>query len=192
MAPASAHLRVPETSFVRATVPATEALVKRYSEYRLRQGRQLLDLMPREGVRAVIRACRSTRSKGSIDELAEFCADLIPLPPIGVWLADFQDHREAHFALDGVFESGPRSPDGTPVAVSLRELRHQGHVWVAQLLVSPLSGLWEGALRFHRETAPGSWQTGNVFREESVEAIRDRFLAFDDGTVAAFLRSTLP
>lgn len=175
-------------------IPVTEALVRRYAMYRLRQGRELLELMPREGRREVIRACRarSEGGDGSVEALADYCASLLPLPPLAVWLADFQAHRAAHLALDDPSAAGPRSPDGSPVVVGARQLHFEGRSWVAQLLVSPIEGFWQGAIQFHGEGRPGSVRTGCIFREPAVDRIRDRFRSFDETTVSAFLRSALP
>lgn len=174
-------------------IPVTEALVRRYAEYRLRQGRELLELLPREGRRALIRACRArSGGDGSFEELADYCASLLPLPPLAVWLADFQTHRAAHLAFDDPAVAGPRSPDGSPVVVGVRELRFEGRPWVAQLLVSPVDTLWQGGIQFHGEGHPDSVRTGCIFREPVVDRIRDRFRDLDETTVAAFLRSALP
>lgn len=175
------------------SLPVSKALTRRYLEYRLRQGRELLALIPREGRRELIRACRARTGGGeSIEGLADFCADLLPLPPLAGWLADFQEHRAAHLALDDPSAVGPRSPDGSPVIVGVRELRHDDRGWVAQLLVAPRDGGWEGAIHFHSPDAATAVRTGGVFRETEVEAIRHRFDALDPSTVTAFLRSALP
>lgn len=174
-------------------IPATEALLRRYAAYRLRQGRELLELLPREGRREVIRACRSRgEAEGSIEELAAFCAGLLPLPPFHVWLADFQAHQASHLSFEDPAVAGPRSPDGSPVVVGVKELSFRGRPWVAQLLVSPVDGLWQGAIQFHGDGRDDTVRTGCIFRETTVETIRDRFRAFDEITVAAFLRSALP
>lgn len=172
----------------------TEALAHRYAAYRLRQGRELLQLVSREGRREIIRACRDRTGGGdSLDELAAFCATLLPLPPLAVWLEDFQQHRSAHLALDDPAAVGPRTPDGSPVIVGVRELRHAGCAWVAQLLVTPRDTGWHGAIHFHRQDGDGSSvRTGHIFREGGVEAIRERFDSLGSSTVAAFLRSALP
>ena len=177
--------------------PATLALRERYRAYRLRQGRDLLNLIPREGLREVVRACRplAELSRGtdvSLDDLSAFCADLLPLPPLSVWMGDFQAHREAHLADQAAADAGPRTADGTPVAVAVRHFRVAGREWVGQLLVWPCDDRWEGAIQFHRDETARVWRTAAVFQEESVSAIRQRFDIFDDSTLSAFLRSSLP
>ena len=177
--------------------PATLALRERYQAYRLRQGRDLLNLIPREGLREVVRACRplaalSPGTDVSLDDLSAFCADLLPLPPLSVWMADFQHHREAHLADQAAAEAGPRTPEGTPVAVAVRHFRASGSEWAGQLLVWPCKGRWEGAIQFHRDETARVWRTAAIFQESSVSAIRQRFDIFDDSTLSAFLRSSLP
>lgn len=179
---------------MRQRSPATSALQERYRAYRLRQGRELLNLMPRDGLRQVIQAYgpRSGVGDVSLDELAVFCADLLPLPPLSVWMTDFQRHRDAHMADEAPSDAGPRSPDGGPVVVAVRHFRYRARHWVGQLLVWPLEDRWEGAIQFHGGDDERTWRTAPIFREASVSAIRERFGIFDDPTVAAFLRSALP
>lgn len=177
--------------------PATVALRERYRAYRLRQGRDLLNLIPREGLREVVRACRplaglTPGADVSLDDLSSFCADLLPLPPLSVWMADFQGNREAHLADQAAAEAGPRTPEGTPVVVAVRHFRAVGHEWAGQLLVWPCEDRWEGAIQFHRDETARVWRTAAIFQEPSVTAIRQRFDIFDDTTLSAFLRSSLP
>lgn len=176
--------------------PATLALRERYQAYRLRQGRDLLNLIPREGLREVVRACRPLSARPgtdvSLDDLSAFCADLLPLPPLSIWMADFQQHRDAHLADQAAAEAGPRTPEGTPVAVAVRHFRSGGLEWAGQLLVWPCEGRWEGAIQFHRDETARVWRTAAIFQEPSVSAIRNRFDIFDDSTLSAFLRSSLP
>lgn len=189
--------RVQRSAPGSAASPATLALRERYQAYRLRQGRDLLNLIPREGLREVVRACRpltalSPGTDVSLDDLSSFCADLLPLPPLSVWMADFQQHREAHLADQAAAEAGPRTPEGTPVAVAVRHFRSSGSEWAGQLLVWPCKGRWEGAIQFHRDETARVWRTAAIFQESSVSAIRQRFDIFDDSTLSAFLRSSLP
>lgn len=185
--------RVGGAPAVRPRSPATSALQDRYRAYRLRQGREFLNLIPRAGLRRVIQACRPRSGEDvSIDELAAWCADRLPLPPLAVWMADFQQHRAAHLADEAPTEAGPRSPDGTPVVVAVRHVRHRSKEWVGQLLVQPRDDRWEGAIQFHGDDDGHAWRTAPIFRERSVTEIRERFRSFDDATLAAFLRSALP
>jgi hypothetical protein len=47
-------------------------------------------------------------------------------------------------------------------------------------------------VRFHPAGRPDFVQTGEILREESPEEVRRRFRDFDEGTLAALLRSVLP
>jgi hypothetical protein len=78
------------------------------------------------------------------------------------------------------------------VTVEVRTLHHQGSSWVAGLGLRPLEPLWVGHVRFHPAGRPDFVQTGEILREESPEEVRRRFRDFDEGTLAALLRSVLP
>ncbi|MBT8336121.1 MAG: hypothetical protein KJO11_05915 [Gemmatimonadetes bacterium] len=175
--------------------PVSEALQSRYRAYRIEQGRALLGLVPREGLRALVRAAgvgSSSDGQASLDALAAYCADRLPLPPLPVWARDFAAHREAHIADAPLLEAGPRSPNGAPVAVAVRGFRSAGVERVARLVVRPRGDDWEGAVEFPTPGDGRATRTAPVFREATVPAIRNRFDSFDDRTLEAFLRSTLP
>ena len=175
--------------------PVSAALQSRYRAYRLEQGRALLGLVPREGLRALVRAAgvgAAGDGEASLDALAAYCADRMPLPPLAVWVRDFATHREAHIADAPLLEAGPRSPDGAPVAVAVRGFRSAGVERVARLVVRPRGEDWEGAVEFPTVGDGRPTRTAPVFREATVPAIRNRFDSFDDRTLEAFLRSTLP
>lgn len=186
-----------DTAAARRPSPATVALRERYAAYRLRQGRDLLNVIPREGLREVVKACRPLADLApdadvSLEDLAAFCADLLPLPPLSVWMTDFQVNRDAHLLDQANGEAGPRTADGTPVVVAVRHFKADGREWVGQLLVWPRDRGWEGAIQFHRDETARVWRTAAIFQEEGVSAIRRRFDVFDDSTLVAFLRSSLP
>ena len=177
------------------TAAVSEPLRRRYASYRRDQGRALLAMVPRDGLRSLVRASGAValaREDASLDELAEFCADLLPLPPLLTWARDFQRNREAYLADSPVLEAGPRSPDGTPVAVAVREFVERGRGCVARLLVRPRGNDWEGSIEFSAGAGVRPSLTAPVFMEATVPAIRNRFESFDDRTLSAFLRSTLP
>ncbi|MDT8341963.1 MAG: hypothetical protein RQ751_10665 [Longimicrobiales bacterium] len=190
-------------------------LRERYAAYRRAQGRELLNVIPREGVRSLLRHLRASgdasvdaargptpragRAEASVEAdggallewLAARCEALLPLPPFEVWVRDFQGGREEYASEPGP-PLAPSAPDGSPVAVEVRSLRHAGEAWVAALAVRPAAERWVGHIRFHREGDPGAVTTGEIFREDSPVQVRERFRSFDPHTLSAFLRSALP
>ncbi len=179
--------------------PATETLRLRYEAYVLRQGRELLTLMPREGVRALVRRIRAELPRETepndplLDDLARYAATLLPLPPFGVWLGDFTAHRAAHLAqTDPPLRDGPEAPDGESVAVDVRSFSATGEEWIGELQVRSVPAGWRGSLHFHRPGAAKSGCTGEVFRERDLTTLRERFRSLDTPTLQAFLRSSLP
>lgn len=182
-----------------AALPVTPALRDRYTRYRLQQGRELLTLLPREGIRVLLRrrllADRAGGDPGlAMEELATACADLLPLPPFAVWLRDFQEHRRAYLETDVLGPAGPEAPEGAPVTVAVRSFLADGEAWTAELVVRQGSDgrRWDGCLHFHRGEGDPVARTGDVFSEPRAEEVRERFRAFDDHTLRAFLRSSLP
>jgi hypothetical protein len=175
--------------------PATAALRLRYEAYRERQGRDLLVLLPREGVRALVRRLREREPDGEVtlDRLASIAVDLLPLPPFRVWMEDFHHNRSAHFEIsEPPMGDGPSSPDGEPVTVEVRSFSVGSDEWVASLCVHPVACGWHGSIHFHRPPERHTVRTADVFREREADAVRERFRTFDAHTLEAFLRSALP
>ena len=184
----------------------TDTLRERYESYRRNQGRELLDLLPAEGLRGILRYLRDgawpsdQRLEGStsglddvvtLEDLARRCADLLPLPPFEVWAEDFHRSRSAYESQPGP-PLAPRSEDGRPVTVAVRTIGYEGVAWVAGLGLRPQDPLWVGHVRFHPAGDPEFVQTGDILREGSPEEVRRRFADFDDRTLEALLRSVLP
>ena len=178
------------------------SLRDRYEEYCRTQGRELLNLVPREGVRSLLRLLHDvdgmpTSSDGdsasgdALDRLAELCRRLLPLPPFEVWTEDFHRARSAYAGLPGP-PLAPQAEDGRPVTVAVRALTHRSEPWVADLALRPLEGRWVGHVRFHRPGDPSFVQTGEILREDTPQDVRERFGDFDEGTLVALLRSALP
>lgn len=195
MSTASGHLG--DAPLHTSATPATPALHERYRRYRIQQGRELLTLLPREGIRALLRqriaSAPATSGSGlAMEELAHVCAELLPLPPFAVWLQDFQEHRRAHLEVDHLGPSGPEGPQGAPVTVAVRSFLADGEGWTAELVVRPEGERWCGVLHFHRGEGAPVARTGDIFSEVRPEEVRARFRAFDDHTLRAFLRSSLP
>lgn len=183
----------------------SETLRERYRSYRLNQGRELLALLPAEGLRGVLRHLQGDSSAPgrtggrtseldevvTLEDLAHRCADLLPLPPFEVWAEDFHRARAAYESQPGP-PLAPRAEDGRPVTVAVRTIRYQGGAWVAGLGLRPLDTLWVGHVRFHAAGDPDFVQTGDILREPTPEEVRRRFREFDDRTLEALLRSVLP
>jgi hypothetical protein len=165
-----------------------------YREYRRRQAADLLSLVPREAIRPLYRLARKTDAADSADSLGlltAFCEMLLPLPPFDVWRDDRRAHPAAY--LDEA-ERGPRSERSHDhVTVEIRVVEHGGDLWNAELDVRSEGNLWRGHVTFRSAGRPEeTHSTGEIFRELGAEAVRDRFLEFDDHTLRAFLRSVLP
>lgn len=174
------------------------ALRERYEAYRIQQGRDFLALVPREGLRALLRELNDAErgfdfgTTDGFEALARHCADLLPLPPFDVWARDFAHNRAAY--------GGPDAPPLAPthaardaVTVAVTEfLSDRGEEWVASLEVRALDRRWTGTVRFHRPASAATCRTGPILREDDPESVRARFAGFDRTTLSALLRSALP
>lgn len=175
---------------------ANPSLRARYEAYRVQQGRDLLALLPREGMREVLRSLHVGEDEGfdfalddGFEALAAKCAGLLPLPPFEVWARDFGAHRAAY----GGAEAAPLANSSGPVVVAVAEFTSEsGDEWVASLELRALGEVWSGAVLFHRPSTPGTCRTGPILREPHPEDVRSRFEGFDRTTLRALLRSALP
>jgi len=172
-------------------------LDKRYRAYRIRQAQAFLSLIPREAIRPLYSRARAwasetglPRGKDPLATLLLFIQDLLPLPPIHVWMEDRASNLDAH--LQEEFASGPahRRPS-PPVTVASRGLEVEGRRWHATLRLFRRDEAWRGFISFRAAEESDARRTADIFREEDPEEIRNRFLAFHSGTLAAFLRSVL-
>ena len=154
----------------------------------------MLSLVPREAIRPLYRRARSEVDAPDPGDplglLTAFCEALLPLPPFDVWQRDRKMHPAAH--LDEA-ERGPW-PDRSagPVAVAVRVVDFRSDLWHAELNVRSEEKLWSGHITFRTESLHETYSTGAIFLEQGADAVRDRFLEFDDRTLRAFLRSVLP
>lgn len=174
------------------------SLRERYLAYRQAQGRELLNVIPREGVRSLLRHFRADapgdaprEGEDLLEWLALRCGDLLPLPPFELWVRDFHQARGAYATEPGP-PLAPEAPGGEHVTVEVRSHRYQGKEWVAALAVRPQHDLWVGHIRFHPQQESAVFTTGDIFREASPVEVRQRFHTFDEHTLNAFLRSALP
>jgi hypothetical protein len=182
---------------------AFEILKARYEAYCAREAAALPGLLPPEGLRALYRSARENVAGPVEDPLAllvAHCRKVLPLPPFEVWLVDYlRDRRPYLEETDSV--GAPRRE--APVTVELRRLELEGRAWLAGLSVFREPAGWRGFIAFHADdaaeqaeggkaTALRTARTGEIFREDSSEAVRARFRSFTPDTLQAFLRSSLP
>ena len=166
----------------------------RYDAYCRSQARELLNLLPETAIRPLFRRARDGVRDGGgtadpddpLSILVAYCRHLLPLPPFDLWREDVRRHPDAYRET--------RDPRWIrdPVTVDVRAVEAEGGRWVASLDVRSDGDLWRGRITFRRPDHPRGYATAEIFREEGVEAVRDRFLEFDDRTLGAFLRSALP
>lgn len=175
----------------------TSPLAGRYEEYCRQQVALLLEIVPREAVRPLYRRARAWaierglhESKDPMSTLRAFCRDLLPLPPFDVWLLDYANNRIAHMNA-GVGWS-PLAGPPEPLAVEFRRMEHEAEPWRGTLEVYRGGDAWRGLIRFQRDGEEGHFRTGEIFCEDDLQDIRDRFISFTASTMRAFLRSTLP
>jgi hypothetical protein len=192
----SLHVSVPET---------LRALYQRYCDH---EAEELLSLLPREGLRALLRKVRegerppedeALSTAKALEGLRAEARALLPLPPYEVWLRDYVVARVEYLDRMGISTAPERSG---PVTVAVRSF---GDVWWAHLNLERKEGEWRGHLSFHAETealflredgerALGSTEirTADIFRGRSPEEIRSRFREFTPEALDDFLRSVTP
>ncbi len=115
---------------------------------------------------------------------------MLPLPPFDVWLLDYEKHRAAYESCGG--ETWPLAEPMEPIAVDVRQMQHEAEPWQGTLEVYRGGDAWRGLIRFQREGEESQFLTGEIFREDNLKDLRDRFNSFTVPTMSAFLRSTLP
>ena len=173
------------------------ALRRLYADYRVRQARSLLSLMPREAVRPLYR--RATRAPTSaarggadpMDVILSFAETLLPLPPYEVWLGDFRANPAAHWAdLEG---SADVPSPATPATVDTRRVRIRAQGWNAHLRGFRDDDIWRGFIAFEDVgvVPPQVHRTAVIFREDSLDELRARFRDFESASLEAFLRSSI-
>jgi hypothetical protein len=192
----SAEPRPAATPYAPASWPDPALLLATYRGYRRHQVRELLALVPRDGLRPLYReAVRShTDSVDGVKDplvlISEFAESLLPLPPFRVWCADLLANPEAHLDEPWMAEARPRP--SAPLLLGSRVERLGGLLWIVDLLVHHGGEIWRGHLAFRHGDDLCRYRTGDVFREERLAAVGERFLEFDRSTLEAFLRSVQP
>ena len=176
-------------------------LRRRYADYRRRQARALLSIIPREGVRPLYRralrcdgeGATAPKASDSLEALLVTCEEILPLPPFDVWMEDLGQYPLAHLVeLD---QSAEAPTAEVPVTLAARSIHARCRPWKARLVAFRDGCVWRGFIDFQSlpEGAPPlRSRTALVFREASPSELRSSFLAFTDAALAAFLRSTLP
>jgi len=166
---------------------------------------RLLALLPDGAVRPLYARAREWadargvhRREDPLATLRAYCRELLPLPPYRAWVADVVRNPGA-YADDLAPDPGGEGvrDEAEPVTVDVRGVRHRGRSWYARLNLVPDSPGWSGFISFSPGDAAGAspsatYRTADVFREETAEAVRERFADFDEAALGAFLRSILP
>jgi len=173
-------------------------LAARYQEYRRRQAKGLVSILPKEAIRPLYGQAREwgrrTGREVEKDPLATFLLFLeqvIPLPPRDVWEKDRAEHLDAHVKEE--FESPPAHRRASPpVTVESRGMELDGVRWRATLNLFRRDEAWRGFIIFNPIGESETVRTADIFREEDPDEIRNRFLGFHNQTLQAFLRSVLP
>lgn len=175
--------------------PTVDELRGRYADYRLRQARSLVSLLPQEAVRPLYRralAVVAPSDLGAGDPLAvlvEYCATILPLPPFEVWVDDALSNPAAHLAeLD---DSGLSPTAAAPAMLEARRVDTGAESWIARLMGFRDQQTWRGFISFECDTSGRSHRTSLIFRETDPSDLRARFLEFESATLCAFLRSSL-
>lgn len=179
----------------RPTVPDTlRALYRRYCETEVRG---LVELLPREGRRNLLRdeLRRGEGEELTVDALFRAARRLLPLPPYEAWVPSYLASRGAYLERMGV----PAVPERRePVTVDLRPV---GNGWWASLNLARGEEGWRGHVCFHPDPeppvageagggAPGRFfRTAEIFRGADAEELRGRFHGLGRHALEGLLRS---
>jgi len=165
-----------------------------YHAYRIRQGRLLAALVPREAIRPLYRQARSnpvdgepSPADGELERLAAHCASLLPLPPFDMWLEDLRSFPAGH--MEDMDASTAGSTVYRPLTLAVGEIQVGEEEWRVRFRVFMERGLWHAFLRFDLETRTECCWTAVLFHEPTLRDLRARFDELDGATFEAFLRS---
>lgn len=185
------------------------ALARLYRDYRVRQARALIGMLPRDAVRPLYRRARAAADDGPgprrrlepspgpdgvgdpMAILVDFCEALLPLPGFDVWLADLRRHPQAHWRDIDASADAPTA--AAPATVDSARFQRGTRVWRAHLRGFRDRGAWRGFIAFEQEgrLPRRLHRTALIFRESTLDDLRDRFRGFRPATLEAFLRSSL-
>jgi len=168
----------PSTSSVVGEDPDLET---RYQEYRRRQAKGLVSILPKEAIRPLYARAREwgreTGREVEKDPLAtflRFLQEVIPLPPRSVWEADRARNLADHVKEE--FDSPPAQHRASPpVTVESRGMEMDGRRWRATLNLFRRDEAWRGFIVFNPIGEPEAARTTDIFREEDPDEIRNRF-----------------
>lgn len=171
---------------------------RRYQDYRRRQVAALPSILPREAIRPLYARAREWRrasgletGKDPLDTLLLFLQQILPLPPLEVWMSDRHGNPGAH--LRDEYESPQAQSRPTPpVTVESRGMDLGGRRFRAALHLFRRDEAWRGFITFHPVDGGEVLRTADIFREDDPEEIRSRFLGYENHTLQAFLRSVFP
>jgi hypothetical protein len=170
----------------------------RYQEYRRRQAAALISVLPRDAVRPLYASAREWGrasglevEKDPLSTLLLYLQDLLPLPPLDVWMNDRLENLDAHLREEFESPQAQRRPT-PPLTVESRQMEMGGRRWRAALHLFRRDEAWRGFITFHPAEGGEGLRTADIFREDDPEEIRARFLGYRNHTLQAFLRSVFP
>ena len=182
-----------------------------YERYCDTEARELLALIPREGLRSLWGRARERALAGeagdsgrmrpgeppleALEWLRAEARGILPLPPYESWVKAYVSGRAAFLERMGIATAPERSE---PVTVAVRPVNA---IWWAHLNMERRDVGWVGHIAFHmgadagfpgESGRNGGFRTTDIFRGESPEEIRDSFREFTAHTLEGFLRSVAP
>jgi hypothetical protein len=179
--------------------PAGDELRARYADYRRRQARALVSMLPKEAIRPLYRRASKAEAPGApgrrededpLERLLRFCEHLLPLPTFDVWERDVRRNPQAH--LDDL-EASPDAPTpASPATLEARRFGPRARPWTASLRGFRDRETWRGFIAFEEAGTGRVHRTSLIFCEPGPADLRERFLGFAPTTLEAFLRSALP
>lgn len=167
-------------------------LRRQYAEYRARQGQALVYMLPPEAVRPLLRRIHRRSKAPDLAEdplgaLAEFCSEMLPLPPFDVWLRDVRAHPDAY--LESLDAPAAAPTVSAPATLEARRFDRAGRTWIARLRAYRDEDAWRGFIVFQADGSDRVQRTSLVFREDGPREVRERFLSFEAAALESFLRS---
>jgi len=173
---------------------APETLRNLYVLYCRDEARELVQMLPPEGRRQMLRVLARS-GEPSISRLLDLARTLLPLPPYDVWVEAYLSNRKSYLERLGI----PAIPEREdPVTVAIRPVAGR---WWAHLNLRQRDRRWFGFISFHPEASLSedrgpqvglALRTAEIFRGEDAGEIKQRFLAFGEAAMQGFLRSVTP